>query len=335
MEFFRNPEIKKSSLLFAVITVAATVAGFTRDLLSGFFVLFLCLIFTGLYFIFTLQRYRKIAELSRSIDQILHGNAVLPIDAYYEGELAILASEIQKMTTRLREQADILRRDKQYLADSLANISHQIRTPLTSINLILSFFQDETLPEERRIALTHQILRLLSHIEWLIATLLKISRLDTGAVKFQNENILISSLLQKAIEPIAVALDLRNQKIHLQIQEDAAFQGDPEWTQEAVLNILKNCMEHTPFGGNIHVLATENAVFTEIKIKDSGEGIAPEDLPHVFERFYRGKRTTDKNVGIGLALTSMIVTGQNGTIKAENGKDGGAVFTIRFYKSIV
>ncbi len=335
MDFFRNPEIRKSLLLYMIIAAAAIGIGFFIGKECGFWTMCLCLGYTGVHFIYTRLRYKRISGLSREIDRILHGSTVLKLDEYVEGELAILGSEVYKMTVRLREHADILKKDKQYLADSLADISHQIRTPLTSMNLIASLFQDEELPEERRTSLVQEMLKLLSRIEWLIATLLKISRLDAGTVQFKKENVPVANLLKKAIEPIAITMELMDQQIQINMGGSEAFRGDPEWSVEAVLNILKNCMEHAPAGGKIQINVSENAVFTELIIKDNGFGIDKNDLPHLFERYYRGKNAKDKSIGIGLALARMIITEQNGTIKVENGKERGAVFTIRFYKSTV
>lgn len=239
------------------------------------------------------------------------------------------------MTVRLREQAEALKKDKIFLADSIADISHQIRTPLTSINLIANFLADEELSDERRLSLVKDLFQLLSRIDWLISTLLKISKLDAGTVKFAKDTVKVSELIQKAAKPLAIPMDLRNQQLIIKANGDEQFEGDLAWTAEAIENILKNCMEHTPDGGTIAIEAKDTPIYTELKITDTGPGIDPEDLPHLFERFYKGKNSSSGNVGIGLALARMIITSQNGTIKAENGKGGGAEFTVRFYKCTV
>ena len=244
-----------------------------------------------------------------------------------------LHSEIYKMTIRLREQQQTLTREKAYLADSIADISHQIRTPLTSINLLIGLLSEPKLTDARRQQLIHELYELLSRIDWLITTLLKISRLDAGTVQFKQEQVSLEELLKKSCVTLLIPMELRGQV--LLIHADGAFRGDFSWSCEAIGNIVKNCMEHTPEGGRIEIDATENALFSEIIIKDNGTGISPEDLPHIFERFYKGKDSDGKSFGIGLALSRMIIAGQGGTVKAENRKPVGAMFTIRFYKGTV
>lgn len=335
MGFFRNPEIRRSLGLWIFLSIVLTSTAYilNPDYLPP--VIFCCIIFIGIHFISTYKRYIHIAGLSHEIDKILHNSSKFDLNRFSEGELAILHSEIYKMTIRLREQADILKKDKTYLADSIADISHQIRTPLTSINLIASFLSDEDLTAERRIILTNDLKRLLSRIDWLILTLLKISRLDTGTVKFLKNKVMVSEVIKKASEPLAIPMDLRNQSLVINQQGDEFFEGDLSWTSEAVENILKNCMEHTPGGGTINISVNDTPIYIMITISDTGCGISKEDLPNLFKRFYRGKDSPEGNTGIGLALARMIISGQNGTIEASNGKQGGAVFTIRFYKNTV
>ena len=237
------------------------------------------------------------------------------------------------MTIRLREQQQTLTREKAYLADSIADISHQIRTPLTSINLLIGLLSEPKVTDARRQQLTNELYELLSRIDWLITTLLKISKLDAGTVRFNKETVGLETLIKKSCSPLLIPIELRGQE--LIIRTEGNFYGDPAWTSEAVGNIVKNCMEHTPDGGKIEIEAAENALYSEIVIKDNGTGISPEDLPRIFERFYKGKESDGKSFGIGLALSRMIITGQGGTVKAENRKPVGAMFTIRFYKGTV
>lgn len=335
MKYFRNPEIRRELLLYLLLSAAASAIGFFWDPAFGVSAVSLCGIFTLLHFISSYIRYRRISALTDTIDRVLHSREKLDLHDYGEGELAILQNEIYKLTVRMREQADALKRDKAYLADSLADISHQIRTPLTSINLIVSFLSRPELENEKRLELIKELIGLLSRIDWLISTLLKISKLDAGTVKFKSEPVFVSRLVQKASEPFAVPMDLHSQQLRLHIESGASFAGDLYWTSEAVGNIIKNCMENIPEGGVIDVTASQNALYTEIVIEDNGKGIDESDLPHIFERFYKGKNSGEQNAGIGLALARMIVSAQNGALKAENKKDGGAKFTMRFYKSTI
>ena len=329
MGFFRNAEIRRTMLLFLLIAAAAFTAAAIGDNRFGIFTLVLCLLLGAVQLISTFRRYRKIAELSRDIDKILHGSQMPSLDRYAEGELAILQSEIYKMTVRLREQQEKLAGDKRFLADSIADISHQIRTPLTSINLVLSLLSESEIPEERRKALLQELYELISRIDWLISALLKISKLDAGTVVFKKEQLPLEQLVRNSCEPLLVPIELRGQT--LQIHVSGSFSGDISWTAEALTNIVKNCMEHTPADGTITVIAEENTLYSQITVSDNGPGIAKEDLPRIFERFYKGKNSDEKSVGIGLALARMIVTMQGGTVKAENRKPHGAQFTLRFY----
>ena len=189
------------------------------------------------------------------------------------------------------------------------------------------------LTDECRHQLTNELYELLGRIDWLITTLLKISKLDAGTVSFNKETVSLETLIKRSCSPLLIPMELHGQE--LIIRADGNFYGDPAWTSEAVSNIVKNCMEHTPDGGRIEINAAENALYSEIVIKDNGTGISPEDLPHIFERFYKGKDSDGKSFGIGLALSRMIIAGQKGTVKAENRKNAGAMFTLRFYKGTV
>lgn len=333
--FMRNPEIRRGMIVYSLITILFTTAAYLFQADFAVVVFCICIFFVGLHYAVTSYRYRELARMSRDIDAILHGKETLNFQSCKEGELAILQNEIAKMTIRLSEQAEALKADKVFLADSIADISHQIRTPLTSLNLMASFLDEPGLSEQRRLELVREIMQMLSRIDWLITTLLKMSRLDAGTIAFAKESVLVSEVIEEASKPLAVPMELRGQALVVRCHADVGYTGDLSWTAEAVGNILKNCMEHTPEGGIVEVTASQNAIYAEIVIQDSGAGMDEEDIPHLFERFYRGKNAGNQSFGIGLALARMIVIKQNGTIKAENGKNGGARFTIRFYKITV
>lgn len=333
MNFFRNPEIKKILWIDIFVLLACSIAGFSLDSASGYLVLGSCLFFIIFSLFITHRRYRKLEHLCWELDNMLHHQKPIHFENYAEGELSILQSELSKMTLRLTEQADALIRDKKYLSDAMADISHQLRSPLTSIHLILSMLTDPDLSSERHMKLLQELTQLLSKMDWLVESLLKMSKMDAGTAYLRHAPVLISQLLAEASEPLLIPFELREQTFTIHQETGLEqFNGDLSWSAEAILNILKNCMEHTPAGGTITVFCRENTIFTELIIEDNGPGFPSSDLPRLFERFYKGKNSSEQSVGIGLALSRMIVSQQNGTLKAENGPAGGARFILKFYK---
>lgn len=332
MKDLKNPELRRELLTYCTI---ALVIGALGLLLSPAAALLGCgaaLVGGGLHWAFEHWRYREIAALSRSIDRILHGQEQL-LDDSAEGELAILRSEIRKMTVQLRESADLLQRDKTELSEALADISHQLRTPLTSMNLTVSLLPGAG-DDEQRLRLTRELKRSLERIDWLVETLLKLSKLDAGVVRFEPEPITAAELTERAVRSLRIPMELREQQLQLELG-DAALTVDPAWTAEALGNVLKNCVEHTPAGGTLTVTARQTPICTELCVSDTGPGIDLADLPRLFERFYRGKDAGEHSIGIGLALARQIVAAQNGTIQAANNPTGGARFTLRFYVGTV
>lgn len=336
MKYLRNPEFRASVWAFSVISLLAAGLSFNFfGVPAGIFVLCVCLLLGIVHLHITVRRYDAIASLSLELDHILHCTNLLVVSECEEGELSILRSEIHKLTVRMRDQAAQLAQDKRYLADAMADVSHQLRTPLTSLNLIASLLSAPDLTTERRMTLCMDMSRLLSRLDWLISALLMMSKIDAGTASFKAEPVSVKELVKLASEPLEIPMELREIHFSVDIQGNECYTGDLQWSVEALGNILKNAMEHTPVGGEIHVVCVENAIFTELVVSDNGPGIDPEDLPNLFQRFYRGKNASSESVGIGLALAQMIISAQNGTIKAVNSAYGGAKFIIRFYKAIV
>ncbi len=331
MKFFRNPEIRLSLVWHFSLFFGAVLLGFCFPSRAVILMIVFSFLFIGSHYWITWRRYRRLAQLAREIDHMLHNQIPIQFEKYREGELSILENELSKMTLKLSEQAAALADDKKFLADSMADISHQIRSPLTSSNLILSLLMEPDLPSVKRKKLLQELAQLLSRIDWLVESLLKMSKMDAGTVCFQQAPVNVRALIRQSAEPLMIPMELREQTFSIQEESGVEFTGDPAWSQEAILNILKNCMEHTPPGGCIQVFFSQNAIYTEIVIEDNGPGFDREDLPHLFERFYKGKNASSQSVGIGLALARMVVSRQNGTLKAENRPEGGARFTIKFY----
>jgi signal transduction histidine kinase len=332
MNFFRNKEVRVFVGFVLIINSVFISIGFSAGIIEGIFTLIICAVFSAAFYFFTKKRYRNIAKLSEQIDIILHGSDSFKLNSFNEGELSILCSEIQKMTVRLRENADTLKKDKIYLSDSLADIAHQLRTPMTSLGILLSFLAKPEADEIKRGELAREAGELLARMDWLLSALLKISKIDAGTAVFHNEKVLTQNLIKKAVEPFSIPLELRGTELRINCNEDSCLTCDINWMAEAIGNILKNCMEHTGEGGIIEINCNENAIYTEINISDNGSGIAEKDLPHIFERFYQGEKTKTDSYGIGLALCRMILSEQKGTVKAINKTNGGAAFTIRLYK---
>lgn len=333
MKFLRNPEIKKCLFLQLLVCFIFAGIGFYFDTICGVIILFASLIFILIFIIFTRKRYRKVESLSQQLDAMLHSNSSGDFIDYMEGELAILQNELAKLTRRLAEQNQALENDKKYLADAMADISHQLRSPLTSIRLLLTLLKEPALSDEKRRESLRELSMLIDRMDWLIETLLKLSSMDAGTITFHQTETSAKELLSTAAAPLLIPLELRDIQYHETIEpKDFSFSTDLRWTAEALGNILKNCMEHTPSGGRIDVMVTDNPIYVSIVIEDNGSGFLQEDIPHLFERFYKGKNATGQSIGIGLSLSRMIVSKENGTLKAENRKEGGARFILKFYK---
>lgn len=325
----RNKEFRQFSVLYAFMAAAGIIVGFVINTAAGALMMVAAVAFGTAFFVFTKARYKSLAQISDEIDMVLHNAERLYIGESAEGELSILQSEITKMTLRIREQNDALKKEKKHLADSLADIAHQLRTPLTSVNLILSLLAGSRDEEEQK-AFIREMEELLARMDWLLTSLLKISRLDAGIVEFQTALIEVDSLLSAALRPLLIPMDLHNIKLQMDVPKGIYIQGDFGWISEAIQNILKNCMENAGESGRIEITCMDNPLYTEITIHDSGAGFGQKDIPRLFDRFYRGKCTKEAGYGIGLALCKMIITRQGGTVTAKNHVKGGAVFAVRF-----
>lgn len=333
MMLLRNKELSRGLAVLGAIGLLLTVLGFLHSVTCGWLVLWAFMTVTAVHLLTEHHRYRRLRQLSRELDRLLRNGTVMTLSQYEEGELSILASQIEKITLCLQEAAQALQKEKSLLTDSLADISHQLRTPLTAMNLTASMLRKPGLSQEERLELTGELSCLLRRTDWLVETLLKLSRLDAGTVKLSPRPVFIRELLNRAVEPLLIPMELRGQQFNVNCAEEQ-LTVDPVWTAEAIGNILKNAMEHTPEGGSIVVTAQETALFTQLRIEDTGPGFARKDIAHLFERFYKGSNAQEGSCGIGLSMARTVITGQNGTVQASNGKNG-AVFTIRFYKQII
>lgn len=331
MSLFRNEEIKKQIIIYVIFNTIVFLGALFINIICSIYIILVCLVIEFISLFFTKKRYNDISELTYKIDKILHNNDYTNFDVNKEGELAVLNSEIYKMTVRLREQTERLENEKNYLKDYLADISHQIRTPMTSINIMISRLSKQDLTFEDRFKIIKEISKLLTRIEWLITALLKVAQLESDTVKLKKEKTNVEEVVNKSLEPLKIQAEIKNIKMKLKIEKNTNYKGDYYWSVEAISNIIKNCIEHSENGGIIEIISETNPIYTEIIITDEGKGICKEDLPHLFERFYRGNNSGSEGIGIGLYLTKMIVSKQNGVITAKNRENKGAEFNIKFF----
>ena len=241
---------------------------------------------------------------------------------------------LYKVTLRLKEANELLEQETQYLADAMSDISHQLKTPLTSMRMMNELLADPNLDEQTRLMFISQNKTQLDRLQWLVSSLLKFAKLDTKTADFKQEILSVKTLIQHAIEPLMIPLEIKEQQFIVQ-GDECKIVGDFHWTVEALTNIFKNAIEHTPVCGTIQVNIQKNPIYTEITIKDNGEGIDKEDLPYLFKRFYRGKNANRDSVGIGLAMAKSIINEQNGDILVESILGVGTTFKLKFYKLIV
>jgi len=331
----RNKEVKVYVVLLALVILTGTLISCFFDITAGAITFLSLFIMSIISLLFTRWRYKKIAELSQYLKRISSGEYLMDIRDNHEGELSILKSEIYKVTVTLAEQARLLKNDKRFLADSISNISHQLKTPLTSMFVMTDLIRDENLPLDKRIEFTQNINSQLERLQWLVSSLLKLSKIDAGTIEFKKEKVIVKNLIERAVEPLLIPIELKGQTLEIAGSDSVSFIGDFNWSSEAIANIVKNCMEHTPESGKITINYSETSIFTMIEISDNGEGIHKDDLPYIFNRFYKGKNAHSDSIGIGLSMSKSIIENQEGVIEASSNKNTGTSFTIKFYKSVV
>lgn len=318
-----------SSVLTAVLSVICAFFSKICAVLCLALGIILIMVFT----VVTKRRYKNLNDLNDYLSLVCKGIYDMNIDDNTEGELSILKNNLYKVITLLQSQNEYLKNDKLYLADSIADISHQLKTPLTSMMVMCELLENEENPDKRQ-EFVAIINNQLSKMKWLITNILKISKLDADATEFKREEVSISKVLDDSLKPFVLTAELKNITIQNNTN-DFVFNGDESWTVEAVSNIVKNCLEHTNDGGKIIIASDSTNLYNKLTISDNGCGIAEEDLPHIFERFYHGKNSSKDSVGIGLALAKTVFEKENASVSVESEQGIGSVFEIRFYKSVV
>ena len=256
--------------------------------------------------------YKDIKDMTDYVYNSSEGHFYNMKNRNQEGQIGLLKTELIKMTNILKEKVELLNKEKIFLNEAISDISHQLKTPMTSL-IILNDLMYEDLPKE--------------------TSMLKLSKVEAKVINFEKGEVKINELIKRAISPSLIPMEIKNIELKIKGNENAVYKGDMNWSSEAIVNIIKNCVEHTPQGGKIEISYEENPLYSEIVIKDNGEGIDDKDLPNIFKRFYKGKSAKEDSVGIGLAMAKSIIESQNGDIYVKSEKNKGSEFHIIFHKT--
>ena len=284
------------------------------------------------FILYERKQDKEIDKITKYLEAINDKNYTLKIDENSEEELSILKNELYKVTVMLRENASNTLKDKINLKRALEDISHQLKTPLTSILIILDNLIDNPEMEyQTRVEFLHDLKRETTRIQSLIQSILKLSKFDSNTIQFIKQDIYLKQIIDEAIKNTGSLADLKNIKINVEGNKKIKLNCDLLWQIEAITNILKNCIEHSKENTQIDIKYNNNSVYSYITITDYGEGISKEDLPHIFERFYRGKNSSNESIGIGLSLSKTIIESNNGIVSVESNSDK-TTFIIKYFK---
>ena len=287
----------------------------------------------GIYLVYVISQEKKIKEINDYINGINNKNYTLKIEENNNSELSRLRNELYKTTVLLKETAELSVKEKENLSTAIADISHQLKTPLTSIRIMLDNIQDD--PDMEKEVREDFLMEISKQIDWissLVISLLKIAKFDAGTIKMENEEIHVQKLIDSVIGNLAILIELKEIEIITKIDEKAVFLADYKWQQEALTNILKNAIEHSNQKSKIYIEVENTSVFLKIKIRDEGQGISKFDQKHIFERFYKAKNSSENSIGIGLALAKTIIEKNNGYVKVDSEVGKGTTFEIKYLK---
>lgn len=285
-----------------------------------------------IFILFQRNRDKQINNITNYIKELNNKNYKLDIDNNGEGELSLLKNEIYKTTVLLNEQAQISKQDKESIKISVQDISHQLKTPLTSITIMLdNIIENPAMEDDIRNDFIKDIKHQIDNINNLVKSLLTLSRFDANVIEFKKEEINVKILIQDIIKNTDILRELKQVNIKSNVK-DIIFIGDYSWEKEALTNIIKNCIEHTPENKSIYIDCDQNNFYTKIVIRDEGCGVDKEDLKHLYDRFYRGKNPSNDSIGIGLSLSKTIINKDNGYIKTSSVLNEGTTFEIKYMK---
>ena len=301
--------------------------------LNALFIVVIFLVIILVVMVYFKNFYNDIKDMT---DYVYHSSEGIDFEMKkrnQEGQIGLLKTELLKMTNILKEKVDLLNKEKVFLNDTISDISHQLKTPMTSL-IILNDLMYGDISKETKHEFLNKIKSQLTRMEWLIKSMLKLSKIEAKVIDFNKEKVNVKELITRAIQPSLILIELKNINISISGEEDITYIGDINWSTEALVNVIKNCVEHTPTGGNLDIKYEQNPLYLEIIIKDDGEGIDKKDLPHIFKRFYKGKSNSkEDSVGIGLAMTKSIIESQNGDIYVKSEKNKGTEFHIVIHKT--
>lgn len=299
---------------------------------NSFMSAFSCVALCAVFIVYCIKRKRETHKITEYIAQINKKKYDLAIDENSEDEMSALKNEIYKTTVMLKEQSENSLKDKENLKDSLSDISHQLKTPLTSIMIMLDNITDnEDMPPEVRTEFLNDIRRETNSINFLVQSILTLSKLDANSIVLKSRPEYLSKIIEECRQNTAVLAEIKEVEVITECDKSIILKCDFKWLCEAVTNIVKNCIEHTPSGGTVKIAAEQNRLYTKISINDNGCGIDQKDLPHIFERFYKGKNSDENSVGIGLALAKTIVEKGGGYLSVDSCADKGSTFVIKYF----
>lgn len=304
---------------------------YQQFLVTNITIVFISTIFLIFLFLkFNAKKDREINKITKCLEEINKRNYKIDIEEMSEDELSILKNELYKVTIKLKEDAENSKQAKKDLKDTLADISHQLKTPITSILIILdNIIDNPDMDKNTREDFIRDIKRELLNMNFLALNLLKLSKLDSNTVHFIKKEVSLDEIVTSSIKNIAPLCDLKNITIIKNLEPGIKINCDLNWQVEAITNILKNCVEHSQENSKIDITTSANKVYLSIKIRDYGDGISEKDLPHIFERFYKGASSSSNSIGIGLSLAKKIIESNDGLINVETGPDG-TTFTIKY-----
>ncbi|MBG9784857.1 sensor histidine kinase [Shouchella lehensis] len=328
---FRNKKLRHSTCWIVGLGMVLTIVVSRQSILLAVITGMVIGIITFIHLLYSWQRYKEMERLSLYLQKMAGGVFSLDVRDNDEGELSILKNEIYKMTQMLSEKTVQADESKVKLAEALADVSHQLKTPLTAMTVMTDLLAQEDVPKEKKEEFLGNVSSQLIRMEWLVTSLLKLSKIDAGAITFSKEPVEVQRLVDETISPLAFQIQDKQLAVKKVGDYQAKIVVDVRWTKEALINIVKNAVEHTDTKGVITISVTDTILYTEIAIHNSGEPIKDKDLPHIFKRFYQGSNAQKQSVGIGLALSYHIVTKQEGAIHVESASRKGTVFTVRFY----